>query len=57
MATPDSYTPTPERDVDGVKPYTGAAGGWGALGAVAQALRGQMAVGRDSRMLLKVNRL
>lgn len=42
-------------DVPGVEDYAGPAGGWGALGAVAKALRRQMAVGKDTRMLLKVN--
>lgn len=31
----------------GVKPYGGSAGGWGALKAVADAIRGQMAVKQD----------
>jgi len=55
MDSPTPDKPQAAREVEGVKHYTGAAGGWGALGAVAQALRRQMAVGRDSRMLLKVN--
>jgi len=42
-------------EVPGVGPYGGPAGGWGALQAVARALREQMGVGRDAKMLLKVN--
>ncbi|MDB5461311.1 MAG: oxidoreductase alpha (molybdopterin) subunit, partial [Caulobacteraceae bacterium] len=42
-------------DVPGVGPYGGPAGGWGALQAVAAALRGQMAVVSDTRALLRVN--
>ncbi len=38
--------------IEGVKGYTGAAGGWGALRAVALAVRNQMA---DARALLAVN--
>lgn len=53
--TPTQETPPSPKEIEGIKTYTGPAGGWGALGAVAQALRRQMAVGRDSRMLLKVN--
>jgi molybdopterin-dependent oxidoreductase alpha subunit len=44
-----------EKDVPGVGPYGGPAGGWGALQAVARALRQQMGVGREAVMLLKVN--
>lgn len=39
----------------GVKPYGGSAGGWGALKAVADAIRGQMAVKQDVIALFKVN--
>lgn len=42
-------------DVPGVGAYGGPAGGWGALQAVARALRGQMAVAEDARALLRVN--
>ncbi|MDR3512704.1 MAG: FdhF/YdeP family oxidoreductase [Caulobacteraceae bacterium] len=42
-------------EVPGVGPYGGPAGGWGALQAVARALKGQMAVAADTRALLKVN--
>ena len=44
-----------ERKVPGVDEYEGAAGGWGALGSVARALQGQMAVGRESAALRRVN--
>ena len=55
MTTPTPDTPPSPKEIEGIKPDTGPAGGWGALGAVAHALRRQMAVGRDTRMLLKVN--
>jgi molybdopterin-dependent oxidoreductase alpha subunit len=42
-------------DLPGVGPYGGPAGGWGALQAVAKALRGQMDLVDDTRALLKVN--
>lgn len=44
-----------DRKVDGVEAYEGAAGGWPALGAVARALKGQMAVGREAAALRRVN--
>lgn len=44
-----------EREVPGIEDYDGAAGGWGALGAVARALSGQMAIARESIALHKVN--
>ena len=44
-----------ERKVPGVGEYDGAAGGWGALAAVARALKGQMAVGREADALRRVN--
>jgi molybdopterin-dependent oxidoreductase alpha subunit len=44
-----------DENVSGVKPYKGSAGGWGALGAVARALKGQMAVAEDIRTLRRVN--
>jgi len=47
--------PTNADPLAGVARYDGPAGGWGALGAVAQTLRRQMAVAKDTRMLLKVN--
>ncbi|WP_395666699.1 FdhF/YdeP family oxidoreductase [Methylocella sp.] len=42
-------------DPPGVKPYDGPAGGWGALKAVAKAIREQTAVASDVRALLKAN--
>ena len=39
----------------GIKPYGGSAGGWGALKAVADAIRRQMAVKQDVIALFKVN--
>ncbi len=39
----------------GVKPYPGPAGGWGALRAVARAVREQMGASPDTRALLEVN--
>jgi molybdopterin-dependent oxidoreductase alpha subunit len=44
-----------DRKVTGVGDYDGAAGGWPALGAVARALKGQMAVGREAAALRRVN--
>src|SRR5215218_295662 len=44
-----------ERKVPGVDKFEGAAGGWGALSAVARALKGQMAVGREAAALRRVN--
>ena len=44
-----------DRKVPGVGDYEGAAGGWPALGAVARALKGQMAVGREAAALRRVN--
>lgn len=43
-----------DRTVKGVENYEGAAGGWGALRAVAMAVRGQMATA-DVRVLLQTN--
>jgi molybdopterin-dependent oxidoreductase alpha subunit len=42
-------------DLVGIDRYDGAAAGWGALGAVARALRGQMAVVRETHGLLTMN--
>jgi molybdopterin-dependent oxidoreductase alpha subunit len=42
-------------NLDGVKPYAGPAGGWGALRAVARAVRDQMGVSTDARALLQMN--
>src|ERR1700680_980950 len=44
-----------EDDVVGVGEYEGAAAGWGALKAVADAVRGQMAVVKETRGLLSMN--
>lgn len=44
-----------ENTIPGVDDYSGPAGGWGALGAVARALSGQMAIARESIALHKVN--
>ncbi len=44
-----------ERKVPGVEPFEGAAGGWSALGAVARVLKEQMAVGRETSALRRVN--
>ena len=41
--------------VPGVEPYDGPAGGWGALKAVAVAIRDQMGASTDTRALLKMN--
>ncbi len=40
---------------DGVKPYGGPAGGWGALRAVARAVRDQMGLSAETRALLQMN--
>ncbi len=44
-----------EDDVVGVGEYEGAAAGWGALKAVADAVRGQMAIVKETRGLLSMN--
>src|SRR5471032_2487551 len=44
-----------EDDIVGVGDYMGAAAGWGALKAVADAVRGQMAVVKETRGLLSMN--
>ncbi|GGD35286.1 FdhF/YdeP family oxidoreductase [Pseudoxanthomonas indica] len=44
-----------ERKVPGVSDYQAAAGGWGALAAVARVIKGQMAVGRETAALRRVN--
>src|SRR5579875_3965673 len=41
--------------IPGVSKYDGPAGGWGALRAVAQAIGGQMAIGRETSALRRVN--
>jgi hypothetical protein len=43
------------REVPGVRPYRNPAGGWGALRAVARAVREQMDVADASRTLLHTN--
>ena len=40
---------------EGIKPYPGPAGGWGALRAVALAVRDQMGASPDTRALLQMN--
>lgn len=44
-----------QESTSGIHTYDGAAGGWGALKAVAGAIRGQMAVTQDVIALFKVN--
>ena len=44
-----------ETEVPGVAEYDGPAGGWGALRAVAKAISGQLAVGREALALRKMN--
>ncbi len=44
-----------DAEVSGVAPYDGPAGGWGALKAVAEAIRDQMGSSSDTRALLKMN--
>ncbi|KAG9600538.1 hypothetical protein KCV01_g7893, partial [Aureobasidium melanogenum] len=44
-----------DKRVPGIEEYDSPAGGWGALGAVARALSGQMAIARESIALHKVN--
>ena len=44
-----------EDDVEGVAEYDGAAAGWGALKAVADAVRGQRAIVKETRGLLNMN--
>ena len=41
--------------VPGIEDFDGPAGGWSALGSVARALKDQMAVGRETSALRKVN--
>ncbi|MEW5420774.1 FdhF/YdeP family oxidoreductase [Amorphus sp. 3PC139-8] len=41
--------------VEGVEPYSGPAGGWGALAAVARAVREEMGASADNRALLTMN--
>jgi len=44
-----------KKQVKGVEDYQGAAAGWGALKAVADAVRGQMAIVNETQSLLKTN--
>lgn len=44
-----------KKEIPGVGPYGGPAGGWGALQAVARALRSQMSLKSDTRIMLRVN--
>ena len=44
-----------KKKIEGVEDYQGAAAGWGALKAVADAVRGQMAVGKETHGLLTMN--
>src|SRR4029453_1157117 len=44
-----------KKQVQGVEDYKGAAAGWGALKAVADAVRGQQAIVKETRGLLKMN--
>jgi molybdopterin-dependent oxidoreductase alpha subunit len=44
-----------KKEITGIEDYKGAAAGWGALKAVADALRGQMAVVNESHGLLTMN--
>src|SRR6202012_6195449 len=46
---------TESRNVEGVRPYTAPAGGWGALHAVARTIRNQMDFAEGSKLLLKNN--
>lgn len=47
---------TRKRDVPGVRPYGSAAGGWGALRAVAKAVRAQMDLAEAPLTLLRMNK-
>jgi molybdopterin-dependent oxidoreductase alpha subunit len=55
MASMASELETDDREVPGVEPYDGPAGGWGALKAVALAIRDQMGASTDTRALLQMN--
>lgn len=44
-----------KNNTTGIAPYGGSAGGWGALKAVADAIRGQMSVSHDVIALFKMN--
>jgi molybdopterin-dependent oxidoreductase alpha subunit len=47
--------PMADETLDGVQPYDGPAGGWGALRAVALAVRDQMGTSLETRALLQMN--
>ncbi|MES2054399.1 MAG: FdhF/YdeP family oxidoreductase [Pseudomonadota bacterium] len=51
----DGHDATADRSVPGIAPYDGPAGGWGALKAVALAVREQMGASSDTRALMKMN--
>ncbi len=44
-----------QKKLEGIEDYQGAAAGWGALKAVADAVRGQMAPGKETHGLLTMN--
>ncbi|QJU58558.1 FdhF/YdeP family oxidoreductase [Sphingomonas sp. AP4-R1] len=44
-----------EKPTEGIKPYPGPAGGWGALRAVAKAVRAEMGASTNTRALLSMN--
>lgn len=50
-----SETREPEARPEGISDYTGPAGGWGALRAVARTVREQMKASPDTRALLQMN--
>lgn len=50
-----SETREPESRPEGISDYTGPAGGWGALRAVARTVREQMKASPDTRALLQMN--
>lgn len=52
---PNDVPMSDKTKVPGVDTYEGPAGGWGALRAVAKAVSGQMAVGREAMALRRVN--
>ncbi|MDE8345075.1 MAG: FdhF/YdeP family oxidoreductase [Acidocella sp.] len=47
---------TKPREVPGIKPYTSPAGGWGALGATAKAVREQMELSETPLLLYRTNK-
>src|SRR5258708_1398543 len=47
--------PMTKKKLEGIEDYQGAAAGWGALKAVADAVRGQMAVGKETHGLPTMN--